>query len=157
MYLCPRAHCAFHLSAGEALIHSVPSRLRPFPAAPALVPFFVPRHPPWRSSAPSLRSHTRLPRLSSPSRLPVSFAGNGNAAENSTSRAKIHRDFNTFNSFIIRFAPTPRAGNADDVLHFSSLFFSLSLTVKPRHSGCSCSSQRLRQPENGCIDGIRVR
>lgn len=55
MYLCPRAHYAFHLSAGGALIHSVPSRLRPFPAAPALVPFFVPRHPPRRSSAPLLR------------------------------------------------------------------------------------------------------
>lgn len=45
MYLYPRAHCAFHLSAGEALIHSVPSRLRPFPAAPALVPFLSPGTP----------------------------------------------------------------------------------------------------------------
>lgn len=98
--------------------------------------------------------HTRLPRLSSPSRLPH-LRGTGMLPGNTTSRAKIHGDFNTFNSFIIRFAPTSRAGNASDMLHFSSLFFSLYLTAV-RLSCCSCSCS-LRRLENGCIDGIRVR
>lgn len=51
----------------------------------------------------------------------------GYVAGSATSRAKIHRDFNTFNSFIIRFAPIPRTGNAGDMFHSTSLsFFSSS-------------------------------
>jgi len=51
------------------------------------------------------------------------------------SRAKIHRDFNTFNSFIIRFAPTPRTGNASDMLYFSSPFFFLFLIISGKITG----------------------
>lgn len=156
MYLCPRVYCAFHLSAGRALIYSVPFRLRPLPRRPSFGSlFFVLRHPPWRSSAPLLRSHTQLPRLSSPSRLPVSFAGNGNTAGNTTSRAKIHRDFNTFNSFnnpLCTYTGGPvMPATCSTSIPYSSFFLSnRKLVAVAARDGCG--SRR-----NGCIDGIRVR
>lgn len=134
------------VSAGGALIHS--SQLRPrrlflFPLVPLL----------RRPLCPFTSRRTRLPHLSSPPRLPVSFPGTGNT----TSRAKIHRDFNTFNSFIIRFASTPRAGNAGDTFHSRVLFLSLrQAAVRSSFNGLQLHLATTTA-KNGCIGGARAR
>lgn len=102
------------VSAGGVLIHSVLSRLRcPFLRAPLLRPPFCPPAPPVASFCPFTARRTLDFLVFRP--LPACLShsqGMGTAGRNTTSPAKIHRDFNTFNSFIIRFAPTLRAGNA---------------------------------------------
>jgi len=117
------------VSAGGALIHSsVPSRLRfpppvhPLPLEAPFLPHGAPT--PRRSSILSLRVATRLPHPSSPRPSPpgsLSFSpgvrGSGETLRGTrdVGRAKIHGDFNTFNSSIIHRAPIQ--GNAGDTFH----------------------------------------
>lgn len=78
------------VSAGRALIHSVPSQLRSSPLrAPLLRPPFCPPAPPAASSCPFTSRRTRLPRLSSPPRLLVSLARDGNRREAGTQHRQL--------------------------------------------------------------------
>lgn len=119
MYLCPRARCAFHLSSLQA-----EHLYTPVGFAPAASFCLSPRISPAAASlslyfASHSTSSSFLP-------FPLACLIPGYVAGSATSRAKIHRDFNTFNSFIIRFAPIPRTGNAGDMFHSTSLSFSSS-------------------------------
>lgn len=68
MYLCPRARCAFHLSSLQA-----EHLYTPLGFAPA-ASFCFPSYPFLRRPlCPFTSRRTRLPHLSSPPRLPVSF------------------------------------------------------------------------------------
>lgn len=187
MYLCPRARAAPFIS---RFCRRSTYTLRTLSALPSYSclslflflsrnlflslsppgPFFVPRHLPRRPPIPLLRvSHSTSSSFVSP-HSPIhpheSDSRGMRTPRNTTSRAKIHRDFNTFNSFIIRFAPTPRVvGNAGDKLHSTSpslplsLFLSLSPSTfkDPAAANCSCDSRRQLQPENGCISRARAR
>lgn len=139
MYLCPRARTApfiSRVSAGRALIHSVPSRFRlhPLPAPTLLRNPLLPLGPP-APQRPFTSRRTRLPRLSSlflpPDGPSFLKEENGETLRFRTcniTRAKIHHDFNTFNSFIIRFVPihVERPGNTGDTFHSTFRF-------SPRH------------------------